>query len=158
MKEKDAIPYVPGEPAPIGYVKATIDGTGELVWMHLDSLKIDESPQSDLSDEQEKRIKALWRGSFREHCWEALTLKQALDGFRSDRHPEREIQLWEAMQLVYDLELEERGEMPKAERELLFVAIQNFGFGHSLNEALGADPRLKRLADLERVAARFSAE
>ena len=54
---------------------------------------------------------------------EPMSLEQALDCFRRDADPERELYVWENIALAYILEVQNRPECSIADKKKLFVEI-----------------------------------
>jgi len=126
-----------------------------MYWVDPALLKFSE-PRTELTPDQVERIRA-----FKEILGEndPSTLEEALHNFRCDQNPEPEIVVWENIARVWSEEASIRGLSEGPHAQLLFRAVLGCSLvGASADALLTWDPRLKGLADLEGLTARYRGE
>lgn len=104
--------------------------------------------RSPLRQAQIDRIRA-FKAILKEH--EATPLVTTLDNFRLDRDPNKEIQVWEYIAWVYQLELAARPNADATERALVYKAIFACSFSPKMNDVLSIVPAAKGLKNLDRL-------
>src|ERR1043165_6095955 len=147
-----AIPYTAGSQPPIGHNLVTDIETGERFWVGPDELKWKDAPVSELTKDQEDRIKRL-QWALKEHDHTPLDIW--IRNFRCGVDPEAEIKVYEAILKTYREELAERKTPTKRDRHLFYHTIWNASFSEPLDNLLCAFPAAKGLSQLQRVFARY---
>ncbi len=107
----------------------------------------------DLTAEQVDRIKA-FRAILREHT--PPSLEVALEDFRRDVAPDREVAIWERVAQVYAEELEDRPEADAQERGLLYRVLLMCSMSGRAEDVVSSVPGAKALPGLDRVIARYN--
>lgn len=148
------IPYEEGALPPQGWSLVQIQGAG-LYWVDPSLLKPSE-PQSELTEAQVERIRA-----FKEILGDndPSSLEEALDNFRRDHNPDPQIVIWERIARAWQEEVASRGVTDSDHARLLYRAVLGCSLvGASADALLAWDPRMKGIADLEGLVARYRAQ
>lgn len=141
------------EPCPIGWIQVKMvkdenDTEGELYWADPNKLKDDGKQRHGLTAVQMARIKAFKR-ILAEH--EQMSEEKAFYNFSKDRHPEKEIAIWERIASAYEKENELRPDADAEERHLLYqVLLAASNVGIDSGRIVSSVPKAKTLPNLER--------
>lgn len=151
-KFKDGLLPV-SEPCPIGWIQVKVvknetDTEGELYWADPKTIKDSGKQRNRLTTEQMERIRAFKR-ILADH--EPTSEEKAFYNFSRDRHPEREIAIWERIASGYEREIELRPDAGAEERHLLYeVLLAASSVGKDAGAIVSAVPRAKTLPNLDR--------
>lgn len=114
------------------------------------------APRNQLTDEQMDRIRRVAL-ALQEH--DSSSLDEWINNMRRDRNPEAEIQTWEELVDVYEMELADRPSAQEEERHLVYgVLVSVSTLTEELCEpgkVLSMYPKAKSLPNLDRVVNRF---
>jgi hypothetical protein len=155
MPKEEWIPATSGSIPPPGWILVRENTSGQDYWVDPKTLKANE-PTSKLSLEQIERIKVL-ELALREH--DSSSVDEWLTNMRRDRNPEAEIQAWEVIVEVYEMELKDRPLAHVNERHLVYAVLVS---ASTLTKeicdpgkVMSMYPKAKSLPNLERVVDRF---
>lgn len=142
-------PYKEGEPAPIGCILAKIEGTGQYVWVQAGSLSPRElgPPLSDHLMERARKISDVLGDVM------GQSFEKAVENFRRDEDPEREILVWENIGESYS-ELTHQ-EDSKERRRMVYHVLLLASTGMDKKQILSSGPRLKSLPDIDDIIESF---
>ena len=93
---------------------------GTQFWVRPADLKTQDAPVSELTTEQVDRIRR-FKELLGDH--DPSSLEEAVEGFKKDQDPEREILVWEQIARIYTDELAERPEASTDARDLLYDVV-----------------------------------
>jgi hypothetical protein len=137
---------------PRGWVRGEDPDTGERFWFDPLTAKQSE-PRTVLTEEQRARIKKC-QWALREH--DPRPLDEWLLNFSRDEHPDREIEVYEAIVAAYREELQLRPGAGKGERHLVYWAVLTAANCEGRVDAvLASRPELKACRNLARAVAAF---
>ncbi len=155
--------YVPGEPPPRDHILMRVvdgglslrtgpDEKGALIWVRPDDTRGAPDKVSVIPAALRTRIRkiaqALWDY---DDVTGSKSVTQWVNGFARDRHPEREVLVWEAIVCVFQTEVALRPQALPRERDLLLkTLVYATAAAYDIENVLSAFPRAKALPYLAR--------
>jgi hypothetical protein len=157
MAKDNWIPATPGAVPPSGWILVREANTGKDYWVDPKTLK-ESAPRTRLTDEQMDRIRRVGL-ALQEH--DLSSVDEWLTNMRRDQNPEAEIQTWEELVDVYEMELADRPSANQGERHLVYGVLLSASMLPKelcdVGKVLSMYPKAKALSDLQRVVNRFLA-
>jgi hypothetical protein len=155
MAKDNWIPATPGAVPPSGWILVREANTGKDYWVDPKTLK-ESAPRTRLTDEQKDRIGRIAL-ALQEH--DSSSVDEWLTNMRRDQNPEAEIQTWEELVDVYEMEVADRPSAQEEERHLVYgVLVSASMLTEELCEpgkVMSMFPKAKSLPNHERVVNRF---
>ncbi|SRR5579883_1095842 len=147
------IEATPDTVPPSGWILTQDAETGKRYWQDPSTLRKGDIC-SELTQEQMDRTRRI-SDALHEH--DNRPFEEWVDNFRRDRHPENEIQIYEALLDVYYAELKDRPQAGPEERFLVYSALLTATMSGdcSAGRVVSIFPKTKKLANLERVVKRY---
>lgn len=124
---------------------------GTIEYIDADSLQPGEKKLS-LSTDQIERIKA-----FKNILIEVdnISLEETINDFERDRHPDKEILIYEVIAKTYQEEIENRNIRELELKEIMFKIILFASMENTIDYVISTYPSAKRISDIREILKRF---